>query len=133
MVQPLVKTKGVKKFHRKFKKYQHDRKIAVKESWRHPRGIDGRQRRKFKGIGPQPNVGYGSNKKTRHILPSGFLKFVVNNVSDLEMLLMHNRKYCAEIAHNVSSQKRKVIVERAAQLNIALTNGKARLRSQEDE
>ena len=30
MVQPLVKTKGVKKFHRKFKKYQHDRKIAVK-------------------------------------------------------------------------------------------------------
>merc|ERR1712199_135028 len=133
MVQPISKPKIVKKFGRKFKRYQHDRKIAVKESWRHPRGIDGRQRRKFKGIGPQPNIGYGSNKKTRHILPSGFLKFVVSNVKDLELLLMHNRKYCAEIAHNVSTLKRKAIVERATQLNIALTNGTARLKSQEEE
>ena len=30
MVQPLVKKKIVKKFGRKFKRYQHDRKIAVK-------------------------------------------------------------------------------------------------------
>merc|ERR1711977_645259 len=133
MVLPLVKTKIVKKFGRKFKRYQSDRKIAVKESWRHPRGIDGRQRRKFRGIGPQPNVGYGSNKKTRHTLPNGFLKFTINNLKDLELLLMHNRKYCAEIALNVSTQKRKAIVERAEQLNIALTNGNARLRSQEEE
>ena len=30
MVQPLVKKKIVKKFGRKFKRYQSDRKIAVK-------------------------------------------------------------------------------------------------------
>lgn len=27
-----------------------------------------------------PNIGYGSNKKTRHMLPTGFRKVLVHNV-----------------------------------------------------
>jgi ribosomal protein L32E len=38
-----------------------------------------------------PNAGYGTNKKDRHVLKTGFRKVVVNNVSDLELLMMHNR------------------------------------------
>ena len=46
--------------------------VGVQESWRRQRGIDSRVRRKFKGCGViMPNIGYGSNKKTRHMLPSG--------------------------------------------------------------
>lgn len=106
---------------------------GLQESWRRPKGIDGVVRRKFKGNIKMPNIGYGSNSKTRHLLPNGFLKFVVNNVAELELLLMHNRKYCAEIAHNVSGRNRRAIVERAEQLNVRVTNPNARVRAEENE
>lgn len=43
------------------------------------------------------------------------------------------RRFAGEVTHKVSTSKRKEIVERAVQLNIALANGGVRLRSQEDE
>merc|ERR1712129_35189 len=128
---PLNKLKIVKKKKTKFLRDQSDRKITVPTSWRRPKGIDSRCRRKFKGKTPMPNIGFGSNKKTKHVLPNGFKKFLVHNVSDLDMLMMQNRIYCAEVAHNVSTIKRKAIVERASQLNVLVTNAAAKLRSVE--
>merc|ERR1711981_555367 len=101
MAVPLSRPKIVKKKTNKFKRHQSDRFIRVDESWRRPKGIDSRVRRKFKGKTLMPNIGYGSNKKTRHMLPSGFKKFLVNNVADLELLMMYNRSYAAEVAHSV--------------------------------
>lgn len=63
----------------------------MQPSWRRPKGIDCRVRRKFKGVTLMPNIGYGSNKRTRHTLPNGFKKFLVANVAELDLLLMHNR------------------------------------------
>lgn len=133
MVTTIKKVKIVKKRTNHFKRHQSDTKIAVKPSWRKPKGIDNRVRRRFKGTAPMPKIGYGSNAKTRHALPNGFQKFVISNVKELELLMMHNRKYAAEVAHNVSALKRKAIVERARQLNINVVNASARLRSQDDE
>ncbi|KAI0502624.1 hypothetical protein KFK09_017579 [Dendrobium nobile] len=123
----------VKKRVKKFKRPQSYHKIYVKPKWRRLKGIDSHVHRKFKGCTLMANIGYGSDKKTRLFLPNKFKKFVVHNVSELELLLMHNRTYCAEIAHNVSTRKRKDIVERAAQLDMVVTNKLAKLRSQEDE
>ncbi len=67
------------------------------------------------------------------MLPSGFYKFRVNNIKDLELLILQNRKYAAEIAHNVSVRNRKAIVERAAQLNIKVINANGKVRTVESE
>ena len=70
----------------------------------------------------------GSDKRTKHKLPNGFYKFVVYNVKELELLMMHNRTYAAEIAHPVSTRKRAEIVARAAELNIKVLNANAKVR-----
>ena len=67
-------------------------------------GIDNRMRRRFRGNKKMPKIGYGSDNTTKFFLPNGLKKFVVHNAKDLDVLLMNNRTFCAEIAHNVSSR-----------------------------
>ncbi|KAJ3388817.1 60S ribosomal protein L32 [Entophlyctis sp. JEL0112] len=133
MVLPLNKVKIVKKRTNKFNRHQSDRYVKLDSSWRKPKGIDNRVRRRFKGQIAMPKIGYGSNKKTKHMLPNGFKKFIVNNVGDLDLLLMHNRSYAAEIARTVSAKKRVAIVKRALQLDVKVMNAGARVRSAESE
>ncbi|XP_014023760.2 60S ribosomal protein L32-like [Salmo salar] len=89
-LRPLKRPKIVKKRVKKFIR-QSDRYVKVKQNWRKPHGIDNRVRRRFKGQMLMPNIGYGSNKKTKHMLPSGFRKFLVHNVKELEVLMMSNK------------------------------------------
>ncbi|OAA60514.1 Ribosomal protein L32e [Niveomyces insectorum RCEF 264] len=117
----------VKKRTKHFIRHQSDRFKCVDSSWRKPKGIDSRVRRRFKGNQVMPSIGFGSNKKTRHMMPSGHKAFLVSNVNDVEILLMHNRTYAAEIAHNVSSRKRIDIIARAKQLGVKVTNAKAKV------
>merc|ERR1711862_1019184 len=82
--------KIVKKRTKKFIRHQSDRYVKVDQSWRKPKGIDNRVRRRFKGQF-MPSIGYGSNKKTKHMSPDGLKRFLVHNVAELEVLLMRTR------------------------------------------
>lgn len=116
-----------------FVRFHSNRFKRVKPAWRRPRGIDNPARRQFRGNRPLVRIGYGNDKRTRFIRPNGFKTFVVNNLKELEVLLMNNKTYAAEIAHSVSQKTRKVLIERAHQLDIKVTNEYARLRREENE
>lgn len=131
-VQPLHKIKKVKKRSKKFTRFEYeDYPNKLKPSWRRPRGIDCRVRRQYRGTKPMVKIGYGTNKKHRNVLPNGFKKLLIRNHADLEILLMNNRTYCGELAHNLSAITRKKIVERASELNVKLTNAKSKVVTEE--
>ena len=79
-ITPASRPKIVKKRTKKFIRHQSDRYDKLKQSWRKPKGIDNRVRRKFKGMYKMPNIGYGSSKATRHMLPTGFRKVLIHNM-----------------------------------------------------
>jgi len=53
-----------------------------------------------------PNIGQRNNKKTRYHTEGRFKTFLITNVNDVELLLMNNRTYQGEIAHNIAARKR---------------------------
>lgn len=137
MPLPVSRPTIIKKRTTKFLRAQGNRFARIswdrKGTWRRPRGIDSRVRRRFKGAVRTVKIGYGTKKSHRHILPCGFKKVVVNNASELNLLLLHNNTYAAQIAHNVSAKNRIGIVRRAAQLDIRVLNGRARITTQESQ
>ncbi|KAI9687773.1 MAG: 60S ribosomal protein L32 [Bathelium mastoideum] len=96
----------VKKRTARFNRHQSDRFKCVPSNWRKPKGIDNRVRRRFKGQAAMPKIGYGSNKKTRHMMPSGHKAFLVNNTRELDVLLMHNRTFAADVIKKESGDYR---------------------------
>ena len=123
MVQRI---KIVKKKKNTFNRFEWDRYPRLKRSWRRPHGIDCRVRRRYRGTQRCPKIGYGSNKKTKNLLPNYKLKFVVHNMKELECLMMNNEKYCAEIGRTVGAVLRKEMLKRAKELSIHITNQKSK-------
>ena len=130
-VKPLRHKKITKKRTNRFTRFECEDFNKLGDNWRRPHGIDNRMRRRFRGNKPMAKIGYGNDKATRHLRRSGFKTLLITSERDLELLLMNNRAYAAEIAHNLSARKRATIVKRAAELNVRLTNGKGKVKVEE--
>jgi large subunit ribosomal protein L32e len=63
--------------------------------------------------------------------PNGLKKFLITNETDLELLMMNNRVYTGELAKNLSARKRLRIIQRAKELNVRITNPRAKVATEE--
>jgi large subunit ribosomal protein L32e len=114
--------KKIKKRTKEFSRHHSDRYKRIKKSWRKPKGIDSCVRRKFKGKVLMPNIGFGSDKKTRNLTSRGYYKIKIRNPKDLETIQMSNRKFEIEIDGGVGYLKKKKILEKACSLDIKVSN-----------
>jgi len=89
-------------------------------SWRKPRGLDNKIRRKIKGWPPGPSVGYKGPKIARGLHPSGFREVLVYNPDDLSKIDAGTQ--AIRIAHTVGKRKRNLIIEEAKKLDIKVLN-----------
>jgi large subunit ribosomal protein L32e len=91
-------------------------------SWRRPRGLDNKIRRKIKGWPAGVSVGYKGPKIARGLHPSGYREVLVYNVQDVSTIDPNTQ--AARIAHTVGKRKRALIIAEAKNLNVKLLNFK---------
>ena len=103
-----------------FRRQESWRYKRVEESWRRPRGIDSKMRKKKKGWPRSVEVGYRSPKKTRNLHPSGYVEALVYNVDDVEEV--DSKTQVIRIAHTVGMRKRVEISARAEERGIRVLN-----------
>jgi large subunit ribosomal protein L32e len=101
------------------------------ESWRRPRGLDNKIRRKIKGWPPGPSTGYKGPKIARGLHPSGYREVIVYNVADLSTIDVATQ--AARIGHTVGKRKRAEIIAKAKELNIKILNIKVSAQAEEGE
>jgi large subunit ribosomal protein L32e len=111
---------SVKKKKPNFVRPESWRYKRLSESWRRPRGLDNKMRRKIKGWPPTVNVGYRGPKVTRGLHPSGYKEVLVYNTEGLKKI--DPKTQAARIAHTVGKRKRAKILVEARKKKIIILN-----------
>ena len=103
----------------------------LSESWRRPRGLDNKMRRKIKGWPPTVSVGYKGPKVARGLHPSGYREVLVHNVKEISGV--DPKTQAARIAHTVGKKKRAQILAAARKNKVVILNVKVVKESAEEK
>jgi large subunit ribosomal protein L32e len=100
-------------------------------SWRRPRGLDNKIRRKIKGWPPGVSVGYKGPKIARGLHPSGYREVMVYNAQGISTIDPNTQ--AIRIAHTVGKRKRALIIAEAKKLNVKILNVKVSAETEKKE
>jgi large subunit ribosomal protein L32e len=103
-----------------FMRQESWRYARIDESWRRPRGLDNKMRRKMRGVPKMPKIGYKGPRRVRGLHPSGFKEVLIYRVKDLEMV--DPEREAVRIAGTVGRRKRLEMIKRADELDIRVLN-----------
>lgn len=101
-----------------WKRQQHHLK-RLKKKWRRPKGTHSKMRKKVKGRGKMPNIGYKNPEEIRGKHPSGYFPVLVHNVKELKEI---NPKKEAAIIAKIGEKKREKILKEADKMKIRVLN-----------
>ncbi|RLI82761.1 50S ribosomal protein L32e [Archaeoglobales archaeon] len=103
-----------------FKRYESHKKLRLRDkSWRRPRGMDNKMRKRIAGKKPV-SVGFGTPSAIRGLHPSGFREVLVRNPFELEGIDVETE--AIRIASSVGLKKRLAIEDKAKEMGIKILN-----------